>query len=82
MATRFELRLPDFELRDGPPITAGVWHAATGQRVVEGECLLEVLAGEVAVELAAPASGILAQRGVETNESLCTGQLLAVIEVP
>lgn len=75
---RVELRLPDLDLGD-LPITACSWYAAAGERVVEGDRLLEVLAGEVTVDLPAPASGILAQRCVASDERLIVGQLLALI---
>jgi 2-oxoisovalerate dehydrogenase E2 component (dihydrolipoyl transacylase) len=77
---RVELRLPDLDL-GGVAITACSWHVATGQRVVEGDRLLEVLAGEVTVDLAAPASGQLVERAVRIDEPLTIGQLLAIIEV-
>jgi pyruvate/2-oxoglutarate dehydrogenase complex dihydrolipoamide acyltransferase (E2) component len=77
---RVELRLPDLGL-DGVKITACTWHAARGARVVEGDRLLEVLAGEVTVDLDAPATGILIERCVAMDDSLATGQLLAIIEV-
>ena len=77
---RIELRMPDLDL-PGTTVTACSWHAAVGSRVVEGDRLLEVLAGEVTVDLAAPASGKLVQRCVEIDEQLQINQLLAVIEI-
>jgi pyruvate/2-oxoglutarate dehydrogenase complex dihydrolipoamide acyltransferase (E2) component len=77
---RAELVLPDLDLGD-VPITACSWHIALGERVVEGDRLLEVLAGEVTVDLPAPASGKLAKRCVAIDEQLRVGQILAIIEV-
>jgi Pyruvate/2-oxoglutarate dehydrogenase complex, dihydrolipoamide acyltransferase (E2) component, and related enzymes len=77
---RAELRLPDLDLPE-TVVTACSWHAAVGARVVEGDRLLEVLAGEVTVDLPAPASGRLVKRCVEIDEVLKVDQLLAVIEV-
>ncbi|MCI0360653.1 MAG: lipoyl domain-containing protein [Planctomycetaceae bacterium] len=77
---RIELRLPDLDLGT-TIVTACSWHAAVGARVVEGDRLLEVLAGEVTVDLPAPASGKLIERSVEVDEQLRVGQLLAVIEL-
>jgi pyruvate/2-oxoglutarate dehydrogenase complex dihydrolipoamide acyltransferase (E2) component len=78
-AARIELRLPDFDL--GPAVvTACSWHAAIGQRVVAGDRLLEVLAGDVTIDLPAPASGLLVKRLVAMDEVLSTGQILALIE--
>jgi pyruvate/2-oxoglutarate dehydrogenase complex dihydrolipoamide acyltransferase (E2) component len=48
-------------------------------RVVEGDRLVEVTAGDVTVDLAAPASGVLVERCVRTDERLTVGQVLARI---
>ena len=74
-----ELFLVDLDL-PGVPIIASVWHAKVGQRVVDGDRLLEVTAGDVTVDLSAPASGILAEQCVRTDELLKVGQLLARIQ--
>jgi pyruvate/2-oxoglutarate dehydrogenase complex dihydrolipoamide acyltransferase (E2) component len=74
-----ELYLPDFDL-PGVPVIACVWHAAVGDRVVEGDRLLEVTAGDVTIDLAAPASGILAERCVRVDDRLIVGQVLARIQ--
>jgi pyruvate/2-oxoglutarate dehydrogenase complex dihydrolipoamide acyltransferase (E2) component len=74
-----ELVLPDLDLHD-TPVSATVWHATLGQRVVEGDRLLEVTAGDVTVDLAAPASGILVERCVRTDDRLTIGQVLARIQ--
>jgi len=76
---RAELRLPDLDL-PGVAISASTWHAATGQRVIEGDRLIEVLAGDATVDLPAPASGVLVERCVEIDEPLEIGQVLAVID--
>ena len=77
---RIELRMPDLDLL-GTIVTASSWYAAAGSRVVEGDRILEVLAGEVTVDLAAPTSGTLMERCVDVDEQLHINQLLAVIEV-
>jgi 2-oxoisovalerate dehydrogenase E2 component (dihydrolipoyl transacylase) len=79
-AQRVELRLPDFDVGD-VVITVCSWHVDTGQHVVEGDRLLEVLAGEATIDLSAPASGRLIERAARVDEPLAIGQLLAVIEV-
>jgi len=75
-----ELRMPNLDLGT-TIVTACSWHVAVGARVVEGDRLLEVLAGEITVDLAAPASGRLTERCVEVDQQLTLGQRLAVIEV-
>ena len=73
-----ELHLPDLDL-PRVPMTVSVWHATVGQRVVEGDRLIEVSAGDVALDLPAPVSGVLAERCVKTDEPLTVGQVLARI---
>jgi pyruvate/2-oxoglutarate dehydrogenase complex dihydrolipoamide acyltransferase (E2) component len=79
MHGRLELRLPDLDL-PGVLVSACSWHASVGQRVTEGDRLLEILAGDVAVDLPAPASGILVERCVTIDQPLESGQLLARIQ--
>ena len=74
-----ELHLPDLDL-PGVPICASAWHANVGQRVVEGDRLIEVTAGDVTVDLSAPASGVLHEKCVKTDDRLEVGQLLARIQ--
>jgi pyruvate/2-oxoglutarate dehydrogenase complex dihydrolipoamide acyltransferase (E2) component len=76
---RIELRLPDLDLENAR-VTACAWHAAVGQRVVAGDRLLEVLAGDITVDLPSPATGVLIERWIELDDPLITGQPLAVIE--
>ena len=78
---RHVLRLPELGL-DHVPIVASVWLVRRGNEVSEGDRLLEVLAGEVTIDLSAPASGILREKLVSADEPLVVGQPLAVIEGP
>jgi pyruvate/2-oxoglutarate dehydrogenase complex dihydrolipoamide acyltransferase (E2) component len=74
-----ELCLPDLDL---PGVTAMAcsWHAAVGQRVIEGDRLLEIVAGDVAVDLPAPVSGTLVERCADIDQPLLPGQILARIQ--
>lgn len=76
---KIELRLPNLDLPSAT-ITATCWHAQVGQRVIEGDRLLEVLAGDAIVDLPAPASGRLIERTVQADDVLHAGQILAIIE--
>lgn len=80
MATLVELRLPDLDL-SGATVTACTWHVAKGQAVVAGDRLLEILAGDVTVDLPSPATGVLVERCVEIDQALEVGQCLARIRV-
>ena len=74
-----ELLLADLDL-PGVPITLCTWHAQVGERVIEGDRLLEVVAGDVVVDVSAPATGMLAERRVEIDQRVVPGQVLAVID--
>ena len=74
-----ELKLPDFDL-PGAQLTVSAWHAKAGQRVVQGDRLIEISAGDVTVDLSAPATGVLVERCVKIDDQLTVGQLLARIE--
>jgi pyruvate/2-oxoglutarate dehydrogenase complex dihydrolipoamide acyltransferase (E2) component len=76
---RHVLRMPDLGL-DQTPIVASLWLVERGSEVTEGDRVLEVLAGEVTVDLSAPASGILSEKLVDDDEPIVTAQPLAVIE--
>jgi len=72
------LILPDLGLPDITVVASG-WLVALGSSVVEGDRLLEVLAGSVTVDLSAPASGILSEQLVSEDDELHVGQVLAII---
>jgi pyruvate/2-oxoglutarate dehydrogenase complex dihydrolipoamide acyltransferase (E2) component len=74
-----ELHLPNLDLPGGP-IVVSSWHAPLGSRVIEGDRLVEILAGDAVVDLPAPISGVLLERCAQTDEPLQAGQLLAVIK--
>jgi pyruvate/2-oxoglutarate dehydrogenase complex dihydrolipoamide acyltransferase (E2) component len=78
-AARHVLRLPDLGLSQ-TSIVASMWLVAKGREVSEGDRLLEILAGEVTIDLSAPADGILAEKLVAADEPILVGQPLAVIE--
>jgi pyruvate/2-oxoglutarate dehydrogenase complex dihydrolipoamide acyltransferase (E2) component len=73
------LLMPELGLSD-IPIVASVWHVERGQQVSEGDRLLEVLAGEITVDLPSPTSGVLSQVLVSEDDPLSIGQQLAIIE--
>lgn len=74
------LTLPDLDLGN-LPIRASLWLVEPGSEVTEGDRILEVLAGEVTVDLPSPASGVLIETLVSEDDELHAGQRLAVIDV-
>jgi pyruvate/2-oxoglutarate dehydrogenase complex dihydrolipoamide acyltransferase (E2) component len=76
--SRHTLSLPDLEVGD-VAIVASVWHVGVGGEVSCGESILEILAGDVVIDLPAPVNGVLINRLVAEDEPLVRGQPLAVI---
>ena len=74
----YRLVLPDLGLPD-VTVVASSWLVEPGSSVIEGDRLLEVLAGSVTVDLAAPASGILSELLVSEDDELHVGQILAIV---
>ncbi len=58
------------------------WLKAEGQLVVKGEPLMEVETDKAAVEIEAPASGILAQVTAQEGQDVPVGTVIAVILAP
>ena len=77
---KYTLRMPSLELPGS--IHASMWHASKGNQVIEGDRLLEVCAGEVIIDIPAPASGKLVRRLVREDDPIEVGQELAIIESP
>ncbi len=76
---RHALILPELGLA-GVTITASAWLSEVGTRVYEGDRLLEVSAGEVIIDLPAPATGVLVEQLVGEDDELHLGQVLGLIE--
>jgi pyruvate/2-oxoglutarate dehydrogenase complex dihydrolipoamide acyltransferase (E2) component len=72
------LVLPDLGLPN-VTVVASAWLVEPGSSVVEGDRLLEVLAGSVTVDLPAPATGILSEQLVSEDDELHVGQVLAIV---
>jgi pyruvate/2-oxoglutarate dehydrogenase complex dihydrolipoamide acyltransferase (E2) component len=72
------LVLPDLGLGD-TPVVASVWHIEPGGEVIEGDRLLEVVAGSALVDLPSPCSGVLLRQLVAEDEVIAVGQVLAEI---
>ncbi len=76
---RHALILPELGLTN-VTITASAWLSEVGTRVYEGDRLLEISAGEVIVDLPAPATGVLVEQLVGEDDELHIGQTLGMIE--
>jgi pyruvate/2-oxoglutarate dehydrogenase complex dihydrolipoamide acyltransferase (E2) component len=73
-----EIRLPEL---GAAPVVLSVWFADPGDVVYEGDRLVEVCAGSATFDVAAPATGRLAEKLQLPNDPLETGQVLGLVEV-
>jgi pyruvate/2-oxoglutarate dehydrogenase complex dihydrolipoamide acyltransferase (E2) component len=74
-----ELRLPQFGMgmQDG---TVVKWHKREGDRVGEGEVLLDVEAAKANVEVQSPCTGVLRQILVAQEQNVPVQTVLALID--
>jgi pyruvate/2-oxoglutarate dehydrogenase complex dihydrolipoamide acyltransferase (E2) component len=75
-----DIVVPDFDL-SGIPLAICAWLVAPGERVFAGDRLLEILAGEVTIDLGSPATGTLAEQLVVEDEPVAVGQVVGRIAV-
>jgi pyruvate/2-oxoglutarate dehydrogenase complex dihydrolipoamide acyltransferase (E2) component len=69
---------PDLDLGD-VSVVVSVWLIPLGAAVVEGDRIVELTAGDVTVDLSAPASGVLIERLAGEDEEIRAGQVLGLI---
>ena len=74
-----ELTVPDLGM-DETPIMLSLWLIEVGDRVAEGDPVLEILAGPATVDLPSPVDGRLIEKLVDEDEPITVGQRLAIIE--
>ena len=77
---RVPLVLPDLDLPPQQPVTVSCWLVPPGRAVFEGDRLLELAAGEVTVDLPAPATGRVVQKCVAEGEVVAVNQVLGMIQ--
>ena len=75
------IRVPDLGM-PGVPIVVSVWLVPLGTRVSAGDRLVELVAGDAVVDVAAPDSGVFCQRLVEVDEVVAVGQVLGALKKP
>ena len=76
---RIELRMPELGLNEISLRVSG-WMKQIGDEVIEGENVVEIVAGEVAIDLPSPENGVLSEQLVEEDDRVKTGQLLTYID--
>jgi pyruvate/2-oxoglutarate dehydrogenase complex dihydrolipoamide acyltransferase (E2) component len=70
--------LPDL---GATPVRLSTWFADLGEQVFEGDRLVEVLLGGATFDVAAPATGRLAEKRARNDQLLEPGQVLGLIQV-
>ncbi|MCH8923955.1 MAG: biotin/lipoyl-binding protein [Planctomycetes bacterium] len=75
---RTPLTLPDLDMGE-IPITVSLWLVEPGERVIEGDRVVEILAGAATVDLPAPTSGVLVEVLVDEDDRVKVGQTLGYI---
>ena len=75
---RLELVVPELGLGE-TPVVLSRWHVVPGSIVIEGDQMVEIHGGSVAIDLPAPTSGMLVRRLVEEGKLVLPGQPLGVI---
>ncbi len=69
------------ELAEGvEEATVSFWHIENGNKVEEGQDLVELVTDKATFNLPAPCSGILKEVLVEEGDTIKVGQTLAVID--
>ncbi|MCE2727757.1 MAG: lipoyl domain-containing protein [Planctomycetaceae bacterium] len=74
-AERARLVVPEFGL--DVPLAVAVWLVPQGSAVIEGDRVVQLVAGGVTIDLEAPVTGRLAACLVEEDEPVATGTVLA-----
>lgn len=73
------VKMVDLGLLD-QTVTVGCWLAPVGATVLQGDAVLELLAGEVVIDVPSPATGKLAEKRVAEGDLVTAGQVVGVIE--
>jgi pyruvate/2-oxoglutarate dehydrogenase complex dihydrolipoamide acyltransferase (E2) component len=72
-----EILLPEL---GAAPLVLSVWFADLGDRIFEGDRLVEVLTGGATFDVPAPVTGRLVEKRALPDDPLRPGQVLGVVE--
>ena len=73
--------LPDVGLEPKTEMVVSLWFADEGEEVLEGDRLVEILAGSVTFDVPAPATGRLVEVRVAEEDAVHSGDVLALVEI-
>lgn len=82
---QYEIRLPNLKEESGDDsagneATVSYWHVEEGDKVKEGDDLVEMTTDKAAFNVPCPISGILAEILAEEGDLVKVGEVLGVIE--
>jgi pyruvate/2-oxoglutarate dehydrogenase complex dihydrolipoamide acyltransferase (E2) component len=69
---------PDLDLPE-TQVLVSAWLVPRGAEVVAGDRLVELLAGDVTVDVSAPVNGVLVERRIGEDQPVAPGQVLGMI---
>lgn len=72
---RVPLVVPD--LGTAAPVAVSLWLVPRGARVLEGDRVVELVAGAATIDLEAPVAGTLVAKLVDEDETVTAGMVLA-----
>ena len=75
------MTLPDVQVETETEMFVSFWFAEEGEEVLEGDRLVEILAGSVTFDVPSPASGRLVELRVAEEDAVHCGDVLALVEV-
>ena len=70
---------PDLDLGD-IPVVVSLWHVRLGAKVMAGDRILELHAGEVVLDVSSPASGTIVEKSIAEEAPVQAGMTLGWIE--
>jgi 2-oxoglutarate dehydrogenase E2 component (dihydrolipoamide succinyltransferase) len=77
---RLEVKLPELGDSEASEATVSFWYFDAGERVGEGDDMVELLTDKAAFNVPAPASGTLVQISAEEGQTVKVGEALGYIE--
>ena len=72
--------LPDVRVETETEMFVSFWFAEEGEEVLEGDRLVEILAGSVTFDVPAPLSGRLVEVRAAEEDAVHCGDVLALVE--
>lgn len=77
---KVEIKVPDMGDEEITEATVSFWYYDEGEKVSEGEDLVELLTDKATFNVAAPASGVLLRVGAGEGETVRPAQVIGYLE--